>query len=308
MKIVLFGDDNRVGALDGDRIIDLNRVDAKIPARLDTFIEGGKQVLDLAQAALAKAGGDAVHKASAVKLKAPWPGKRLAMVGGNYADHLAGMNRNLGHGGAVTVEDAHKAAREAGHWGFWKVAAEVPGPTDEVPFPRYAKYVDYEGEAAIIIGKRGKNIKASEIKDYIWGVTLVNDWSIRDPSAMATRRPMSYNLAKNFDGSTTLGPCLLVGELDAENIDVETKVNGQVRQKFNSKDMIFKFGEVLEYLSRDFTFVPGDIISGGTAVGTAADQSKPLPDGTKPLDLFLKIGDVVEVSSPKIGSLKNKMV
>ncbi len=308
MKIVLFGDDNRVGALDGDRIIDLNRADTKIPARLDAFIEGGKQVLDLAQAALAKAGGDAVHKASAVKLKAPWPGKRLAMVGGNYADHLAGMNRNLGHGGAVTVEDAHKAAREAGHWGFWKVAAEVPGPTDDVPFPRYAKYVDYEGEAAIIIGKRGKNIKASEIKDYIWGVTLVNDWSIRDPSAMATRRPMSYNLAKNFDGSTTLGPCLLIGELDAENIDVETKVNGQVRQKFNSKDMIFKFGEVLEYLSRDFTFVPGDIISGGTAVGTAADQSKPLPDGSKPLDLFLKIGDVVEVSSPKIGSLKNKMV
>lgn len=308
MKIVLFGDDNRVGALDGDRIVDLNRVDAKIPVRLDAFIEGGKSVLDQAHAAVSKAGGDAVLKASAVKLKAPWPGKRLAMVGGNYADHLAGMNRNLGHGGAVTVEDAHKAAREAGHWGFWKVAAEVPGPTDDVPFPRYAKYVDYEGEAAIIIGKRGKNIKASEIKDYIWGVTLVNDWSIRDPSAMATRRPMSYNLAKNFDGSTTLGPCLLVGELDAENIDVETKVNGQVRQKFNSKDMIFKFGEVLEYLSRDFTFVPGDIISGGTAVGTAADQSKPLADGTKPLDLFLKVGDIVEVSSPKIGSLKNKMV
>src|SRR4051812_33247585 len=107
MKIVLFGDENRVGALDGDRVVDLNRADAKIPARLDAFIEGGKQTLDQAQAALSKAGGDAVHKASAVKLKAPWPGKRLAMVGGNYADHLAGMNRNLGHGGAVTIEDAH---------------------------------------------------------------------------------------------------------------------------------------------------------------------------------------------------------
>jgi 2-keto-4-pentenoate hydratase/2-oxohepta-3-ene-1,7-dioic acid hydratase in catechol pathway len=308
MKIVVFGDEYRVGALEDDRVINLNRVDPQIPAKLDAFIEGGQRVLDRAQTAVSKAGDDAVHKLGAVKLKAPWPGKRLAMVGGNYADHLAGMNQNLGHGGAVTVDDAYKAAREAGHWGFWKVPAEIPGPTDDISLPRYAKYIDYEGEAAIIIGKRGKNIKASEIKDYIWGVTLVNDWSIRDPSAMSMRRPMSYNLAKNFDGSTTLGPCLVAGELDADNIDVETKVNGQVRQRFNSKDMIFKFGEVLEYLSRDFTFVPGDIVSGGTAVGTAADQSKSLPDGTKPLDLFLKIGDLVEVSSPKIGSLTNRMV
>lgn len=308
MKIVVFGADRRVGGLDGERLVDLNRADSRIPSRLDAFIEGGKTVLDQAQAALSKATGDAVLKASAAKLQAPWPGKRLAMVGGNFADHLAGMNRNSGRGGATTDEAAYEAARKSGQWGFWKVPAEIPCPTDDVPVPRYAKYVDYEGEVAIVIGKRGKNIKASEIKDYIWGVTLVNDWSIRDPSAMPTGRPMSYNLAKNFDGSTSLGPCLVVGELDADNVDVETKVNGQVRQKFNSKDMIFKFGEVLEFLSRDFTFVPGDIISGGTAVGTAADQSKPGPGGTRPLDLFLKVGDLVEVSSPQIGSLRNKLV
>jgi 2-keto-4-pentenoate hydratase/2-oxohepta-3-ene-1,7-dioic acid hydratase in catechol pathway len=308
MKIVIFGPERRVGALDGERVIDLNKADPRIPARLDAFIEGGKATLDHAQTAIAKASGDAVLKASAVKLLAPWPGRRLAMVGGNYADHLAGMNANLGRGGPTTIEGATKAARESGHWGFWKVPVEVASATDDVPFPRYAKYLDYEGEAAIVIGKRGKNIKASEIKDYVWGVTLVNDWSIRDPSSMPAGRPMSYNLAKNFDGSTSLGPCLVAGELDPDNVDVETKVNGQVRQKFNSKDMIFKFGEVLEFLSRDFTFVPGDIISGGTAVGTAADQTKPAPDGSKPLDLFLKVGDVVEVSSPKIGTLKNKLI
>lgn len=308
MKIVIFGQDRRVGALSGDQIIDLNLANPKIPARLDAFVEGGRAVLDLANASLSSASGAAVQKASAVKLLAPWPGKRLAMVGGNYADHLANMNLNMGRGGPSTVETAYEAARKAGHWGFWKVPADIPSPTDDVPLPRYATYVDYEGELAIVIGKRGKNIKASEIKDYIWGVTLVNDWSIRDSSAMPIGRPMSYNLAKNFDGSTTLGPCIVVGELDAENVDVETKVNGQVRQKFNSKDMIFKFGEVLEFLSRDFTFVPGDIISGGTAVGTAADQTKPGPDGVKPLDLFLKVGDFVEVSSPKIGALSNKLV
>ncbi len=106
-----------------------------------------------------------------------------------------------------------------------------------------------------------------------------------------------------------LGPCLVTGELDAENVDVETRVNGEVRQKFNSKDMVFKFGEILEWLSRDFTFVPGDIISGGTPVGTAAaDPSKPDPDGSKPLDLFLKVGDVVEVTNAKVGTLRNKLI
>jgi 2-keto-4-pentenoate hydratase/2-oxohepta-3-ene-1,7-dioic acid hydratase in catechol pathway len=65
---------------------------------------------------------------------------------------------------------------------------------------------------------------------------------------------------------------------------------------------------VLEFLSRDFTFVPGDVISGGTAKGTAADMTKNNPDGTKPTDLFLKKGDVVEISSPQIGGIKNKLV
>ena len=72
--------------------------------------------------------------------------------------------------------------------------------------------------------------------------------------------------------------------------------------------MVFSFADVLEYLSRDFTFVPGDVIAGGTAAGTAADKTVRLPDGTRPKDLFLKVGDVVEVSSPQIGTLRNRIV
>jgi len=167
-------------------------------------------------------------------------------------------------------------------------------------------YLDYEGEVAIVIGKRGKDISASQIADYVWGVTLVNDWSIRDNMGQA--RAMSYNTAKNFDGSCSMGPCIVVGVLDFQNVDAETRVNGEQRQRFNSKDMIFKFGEVLEFLSRDFTFVPGDVISGGTAAGTAADRTRRNPDGTRPTELFLKVGDVVEVSSPQIGTIRNKLV
>jgi 2-keto-4-pentenoate hydratase/2-oxohepta-3-ene-1,7-dioic acid hydratase in catechol pathway len=309
MKIVVFGPDKRVGALDGDRIIDLNKVNPELPARLDAFIAAGQSAIDGAQRAIAKAGKDAVLDAKSTKLHAPWPGKRIAMVGGNYADHLAGMTANQ-HGTPVTgdaIQAAYNDARSKGHWGFWKVLDEVAGNGDDVPYPKKkTEYLDYEGEVAIVIGKRGKDISASQIKDYVWGVTLVNDWSCRDN--MGTPRSMSYNQAKNFDRSCSMGPCIVVGELDFQNVPAETRVNGQVRQSFNSKDMIFNFGEVVEFLSKDFTFVPGDVVSGGTAKGTAADQTKRSSDGTRPKELFLKVGDVVEVSSPVIGSIRNKIV
>jgi acylpyruvate hydrolase len=85
-------------------------------------------------------------------------------------------------------------------------------------------------------------------------------------------------------------------------------VNGERRQSFNTRDMVFSFGEYLEHLSRDFTLYPGDIISGGTAAGTAADSSELLPDGSSAPERFLKPGDLVEMSSPSIGSLRTRVV
>ena len=72
--------------------------------------------------------------------------------------------------------------------------------------------------------------------------------------------------------------------------------------------MVFSFGELLEYLSVDFTFVPGDVIFGGTGAGTAQDSTKLNPDGSRPMDRFLKVGQVVEVSSPRIGALISTIV
>jgi 2-keto-4-pentenoate hydratase/2-oxohepta-3-ene-1,7-dioic acid hydratase in catechol pathway len=105
-----------------------------------------------------------------------------------------------------------------------------------------------------------------------------------------------------------MGPCIAVGEAAPANVDLETSINGEVRQHFNTRDMVFSFAEVLEYLSRDFTFVPGDMIAGGTAAGTAADKTVRAADGTRPKDLFLKVGDVVAVSSPQVGTLANRIV
>ena len=156
---------------------------------------------------------------------------------------------------------------------------------------------------------RGKNIPVDRIDEYVWGVTLFHDWSIRDGGSSGPQgRPISYNLPKNFDGCASMGPCIVVGELDHRNVDVETRINGEVRQSYNTKEMIWPFGEVLEYLSQDFTFVPGDVIAGGTSAGTAADMSRRQTEAAQAPNLFLKIGDVVELSSPQIGKLGNRIV
>jgi 2-keto-4-pentenoate hydratase/2-oxohepta-3-ene-1,7-dioic acid hydratase in catechol pathway len=230
-----------------------------------------------------------LQPASATKLHAPWARKRIACAGGNFAAHSYGMAVSLGTPG-VTMESETKRIRDRGQWGFWKVLDEVAGPGDEVPFPSRSAYFDYEGEAVIVIGKRARDVKADRLGDKF------EQW------------PVQYNLMKNFDRSASLGPCIVIGELDPQNVQVETFVDGQRRQSYSTKDMVFSFGEILEHLSRDFTFVPGDLIFGGTAEGTAMDTTAPNPDGTRPTDKFLRIGQTVEVSSPQIGTLENAIV
>ena len=179
--------------------------------------------------------------------------------------------------------------------------------SSELIYPERCNRLDYEGEIAIVLGKRGVDLKPSQLKDYVWGVTMLADWSIRAPRE-ASGGPLNFGFPKNFDSSCSMGPCIAVGEADPTNVDMETLVNGERRQQFNTRDMVFTFGEYLEYLSRDFTLYPGDIISGGTAAGTAADSSDLLPDNTSAPERFLKPGDIVEMSSPAIGSLRTRVV
>ena len=151
-----------------------------------------------------------------------------------------------------------------------------------------------------------RDVRASEAKDLVWGVTLLGDWSIRSPAEPTG--PPRFGMAKNFDQSCSLGPCIVVGELDPTDVEVETYVNGERRQQFNTRDMVFSFWEYIEYLSRDLTLYPGDIISGGTAAGTAADSSPRLTDGNLAPERFLKPGDLVRITSPAIGTLETRIV
>jgi 2-keto-4-pentenoate hydratase/2-oxohepta-3-ene-1,7-dioic acid hydratase in catechol pathway len=328
VKIVLFGD-HRVGVWQGERVVDANLAVAKLlaekrgsrnpqadaagaaPSELNAFIAAGQRALDLAREAAeyaisSGASEPIAYGQSAVKLQAPWlRGNRIACAGANFALHLAGI-RAANEGHELNVEEVRRQSREGGPWGFWKVPDAVKGPDDDVRYPSRATLFDYEGEAAVIIGKPARDVSAAQARECFWGVTLVNDWSIRND--MGQGRPMSFNLPKVFDDSTSMGPCILVDDFDPQNIPVRTTVNGQVRQDYNTDQMTWSFAEFLELLSRDFTFQPGDVLSGGTGAGTAMDSARPGPDGQRRTDLYLKPGDVVEVSSPNIGILRNPIV
>ena len=335
MKIVVFGPDKRTGALHNGNVVDLSYACAKhlreqegepsplqmaealVPSDLARLIEGGPRALEHAQKALDYLFGQAqdksgprgetlVYRAADVRLHAPRSDNaRIACAGGNFADHAAAMAVKMRR--RPYEGDAYEEIRKAGFWGFWKLARKIVGPDGEVIYPDRCDRLDYEGEIAIVLGKRGSDLKPSQLKDYVWGVTILADWSIRAPRE-SPGGPLSFAFPKNFDTSCSLGPCIAVGEADSTNVDLETVVNGERRQRFNTRDMVFSFGEYLEHLSRDFTLYPGDIISGGTAAGTAADSSELLPDGSSAPDRFLKPGDVVEMNSPSIGSLRTRVV
>ena len=335
MKIVVFGPDKRTGALHDGNVVDLSYASAKylreragepsplgmaealVPSDLARLIEGGPRALEHAQKALDYLLGQAqdkfgprgetlVYPAADVRLHAPRPNNaRIACAGGNFADHAAAMAMKMRR--RPYEGDAYQEIRKAGFWGFWKLAREIVGPDGELVYPERCNRLDYEGEIAIVLGKRGVDLKPSQLSDYVWGVTILADWSIRAPGGLPGG-PLNFAFPKNFDTSCSLGPCIVVGEADPINIDIETLVNGERRQHFNTRDMVFTFGEYLEHLSRDFTLYPGDIISGGTAAGTAADSSELMPDGNSAPERFLKPGDIVEMTSPSIGSLRTRVV
>lgn len=334
MKFVVYGPERRVGALVGDQVIDVNRAYAKylrekqgearpnamaaavVPSDLAGLIESGARGLEGVQQALdhlgsaqdkeGVGGATIVRPAGSVKLMAPMPGpgSRIACGGANFAKHSAGI-MSIMSGKPTTEKEVHDRARSEGLWGFWKLSRGMLNPDDAMSYPKRTERLDYEGEVAILLNKPLKDASEAQARQAVWGVTLFVDWSIRDGGGVP--RAMSFNLGKNFDGSASLGPCVVVGEVDPENLEVETRLNGELRQQYSTAEMIYTFPEILAYLSRDFTFLPGDIITGGTGAGTALDSSPKGADGKQVADRFVKPGDVLEVSSPKIGVLRNRV-
>jgi len=174
----------------------------------------------------------------------------------------------------------------------------IIGTEEEVLWPSFTEKFDYELELAAIIGRRGSNIPAERAAEYIAGFTVMNDFSARD----IQRQEMKVRLgpAKGKDWCTALGPYLVTADEigDAYNLRMTARVNGELWSEGNSGSIYWKFGQMIEFLSRDDTVYPGDVIGSGT-VGTGCGLE---------LDRWVQRGDVMELQIEKIGVLRNRVV
>ncbi len=345
MKIAVYGPQRRLGLVMGERVVDLQRATAKYLSSQEgssrpteeaealvghtfrSFVEGGEDALKTARKVLRFAKGEdeplkgerdqkIAFRIGPARLQAPVTDSfkfKIMCIGANFADHFVGLSRNspasMGNERKVlTLEEARAQALSNPQWGFYKMGSSVSDPGKDVQYPSRTRLLDYEGEVALIIGKRGKDIRRKDLLDHVFGYTLFNDFSLRDNMDKGV---LNFARVKNFEGSGALGPVVTLKDEapDPQDIDFSTSVNGEVRQKGNTRDMIRGFGEWIEFLSADVELNPGDVIASGTCAGTAADSSKRDKDGNFLPGRFLKVGDVVEVSSKKIGAtLRSRIV
>lgn len=183
----------------------------------------------------------------------------------------------------------------------------IKGPEDEIRRPQACEWLDYELEIACVIGKEGRNIKAEDAEQHIFGFFIMNDWSARD----LQRHEMKVGLgpAKGKDFATSFGPYLVTkDELDSikaekgYDLQMTARVNGRELSSGNVKDLYYSFGEMIERASAGTTLYPGEVIGSGT-VGTGCI----LELGTD-VHRWLEPGDEVELEIEGLGVLKNKII
>jgi 2-keto-4-pentenoate hydratase/2-oxohepta-3-ene-1,7-dioic acid hydratase in catechol pathway len=204
--------------------------------------------------------------------------EKIICIGLNYRKHIAEMNAQVpkmpvlfskyntalnSHGGTVDVSE-----------------------TDGVQF-------DYEAELVIVIGRTARNVSEADAANYIFGYATGNDFTARD----LQRRSTQWLIGKSLDGSAPVGPWLVTADLaDGDNLKIECRVNGEIRQSSNTSDMVFNCKQLVSYSSKYFTLRPGDIIFTGTPEGVIAGYPKDK-------QAWLKPGDKVVTSIEKLGEL-----
>jgi acylpyruvate hydrolase len=208
------------------------------------------------------------------------PGKILA-VGLNYAAHAAEQNAQPPESPLI----------------FSKCTTALIGPGDRIRLPRISDKIDYEAELAVVIGKDARSVAAADAYDYIAGYTIMNDVTARD----LQRREKQWARAKGLDTFAPCGPWLVTKDEidDPHSLDIQLRVNGELRQSSNTNDLIFKIPQLIEFISQDLTLRPGDIISTGTPSGVGVFSSPPV---------FLRAGDSIEIEVVRIGKLVNSVV
>jgi len=214
------------------------------------------------------------HPLDRVRLLAPVEDPQVIGVGLNYVSHIKESNQV-----APTIPML-----------FMKPGTAVIGPEEPIVYPREGKNVHYEGELAVVIGRKTRRVDEHQALEHVLGYTCANDVSERVIQS-AEMKMGCLLVGKSYDTFCPLGPVIATG-LDPTNLDLTTRLNGQVRQQINTSDLLFSVARLVSYLSQAITLLPGDVIITGT------------PAGVGPV----KPGDVIEVEIFGIGVLRNPVV
>lgn len=182
---------------------------------------------------------------------------------------------------------------------FNKFNNALAGHGEEIALPAATEQADYEAELAIVIGKTAKNVSEPEARAHMFGYCCANDLSARD----LQMRTSQWLLGKSCDKFAPLGPYLVTADEvgNPNRLDIRCTVNGEMRQHSNTSDLIFDCDEIVSYISRHMTLVPGDIILTGTPEGVVLGY----PEDKRQ---YLRAGDVVTIEIEKLGTLTNRMV
>ncbi|WP_211187334.1 fumarylacetoacetate hydrolase family protein [Neoroseomonas marina] len=291
LKLITFADSagSRAGVLlDGGRVLDLGA--AMPPARdMIGLIEGGAAMLAQVRALAANPPAGAVLPLAAVAIQAPIPRPRrnVFCVGRNYMDHVAEGDRTRG----ITQSEVPKYPQF-----FTKAGDTVIAPDALVPAHEgVTKWLDYEVELVAVIGKAGSDIPKEKALEHVFGWTIGNDVTGRD----LQRRHGQWFKGKSLDRSCPLGPVIVPREdLDAADLAIGCRINGEQRQSSRTSKMIFDVKEIIHQLSAGFTLLPGDVIMTGTPEGVGYAMQPPQT---------LKPGDLMELEIEGIGVLTNRI-
>ncbi len=281
MKLVTFIHKgiSRVGAVVGEEVVD-GLDQPGIPQTMLAFLEAGQSAMQALQVLVDSQ--QARLPLYAVKLLAPIPrpGKFLA-ISLNYADHIA----------ETALEKPEYPTF------FTKQSTCVIAVGEAIHRPVVSEKLDYEGELALVIGKRCRHVPLDKAHEVIAGYTIVNDVSVRD---WQVRSP-TWMLGKSFDTHGPMGPWLVTADevSDPHNLQLQTWVDDELRQSSNTRHMIFNCYEMISYLSQAMTLEPGDVIATGTPAGVGVKMK---PRG------YMLAGQTVTIKIAEIGTLSNPVI
>lgn len=272
----LSADGPRIGALDGTTVTDLTSNIDGAPTDLPAALEA----IDL-NSVSPSSDAATVDLADTTLLAPVGRPPAILAVGLNYRAHAAEGGRDVPTTPVI----------------FTKQLNCVANPGAPIHVPAIAPdLIDYEGELAIVIGRRCRNVPSDRASEVIAGYTIMNDVSVRDWQ----RRSPTMLMGKSWDTHGPMGPAMVTSNsIDPHSLSLVTRVNGEVRQDSNTDDLIFDCYDIVEHLSTAFTLEPGTVIATGTPAGVGLYYDPPR---------MLKPGDEVSITVEGIGTLTNPVI